>query len=170
MHGTVNHVIRIQWNHGNNSDHVKVRISQRKMLWFWSTWPENLFGLRGVDCIQTAASESGNGAEEAAASRVQNRGKHSNLPPDFDLWNQKLPVLLPSETTSVTSTDHIHGHWLLLTIEMTPPVEGLVSGSELVRPVGHLNCWFRVILTVGSFKWLILGHLNDWVTWRAGSF
>ena len=44
-------VIGNQWDLINNLVHTKIRITWRKMHWFWSIWPENLFGFRGIDCI-----------------------------------------------------------------------------------------------------------------------
>ena len=38
--------IRIQWDLKNNSDCAEIWIERRKMHWFQSIWPENLFGLR----------------------------------------------------------------------------------------------------------------------------
>ena len=45
------YVIRIQWDLRYNSDYAKIRITRRKMHWFWSIWSENMFGLRGLHCI-----------------------------------------------------------------------------------------------------------------------
>ena len=44
-------VIGIQCDLKINSDYVKIRITRRKMHWFWSIWPENLLELPQVYCI-----------------------------------------------------------------------------------------------------------------------
>ena len=58
------------------------------------------------------------GRRQARHARILQTGAKNQgkiLPPGHRLGNQKTPFLVLLESTSITSTDHTHGHWLLFT-------------------------------------------------------
>ena len=83
-------VIRTQLHLKNNLNYAKIRITRRKMHWFWSIWPENLFGLRGVYC-------TGEAVEKISTVQHSPRARR-----DVSQNEQQIPVLDHDYRTSIS--------------------------------------------------------------------